>query len=274
MLGILTLSIVIGLMVWFVACLHRRAALFRSFAEVSQRYLGQVYTTFGGSPGASFRYRDGLVRLTALLRFPRNGGRQTRIVLDWPDRRFQFMAWTRGKRFRAPIRTGLSPYPSDQPKLTERFQIWTNDPVSAQALLSPACVWQLFQLTEMSANGHLYWNIRRGKCWIHVGGHFRRQRQLGDVVAKMLDLFSQAQLTQQQGLDFVDDQAARVIEEMTCPICSGPIGRDVVICVRCRTPHCKECWQYNGKCATFGCGSEKFAAPVADPAPESSVGRG
>lgn len=256
--------VAVAIIIWLVIYLHRRATLYYAFEDLAKRYLGKVFTTLGGSPGANFRYRDVLVRLTAALRFPRNGGRQTRLALDWPDRRFQLVVYRRGTRFRGWSHSGLSAFRSDQPALHEQFEIWTNDTAISQGLLSPACVWHLFQLSELATNRHVLWYIRRGKCQIHIGGHFRRKKILPDVVAKMLELYSQALLTQQQGLDFVDERSPRVIEEMICPICSATIGRDVVICVRCRAPHCRECWQYNGKCATFGCGAEKCIAPVVD----------
>jgi hypothetical protein len=146
----------------------------------------------------------------------------------------------------------------------ERFEIRANDPSLCQSLISQACAWQLAQLGNLSANGHMLWAIRRGKFHVQVGGHFRRSQRLIEVVERILELYSQAQLTQQKGLQFVDEGTASVIDEMICPICSGRIGREVAICVRCRTPHCKECWQYNGRCATFACGGEKYVSPVAE----------
>lgn len=258
----LTLFFALAAAVWLVIFLHRRATLFHAFEEVAQRYRGRAFTSLGGGPAASFAFRHSSVRLSAKRRLSRNGGRLIRIVLDWPDRRFQLVLLRRGSVIGGFSQSGLSPFRSDQPSLDEQFEIWTNDVEACKLLFSPACVWHLFQLTELAHNRHVFWSVRRGKCQIDLGGHFRKKHQLVEVVGKLLDLYSQAQLTQQHGLDFVSDQTAQVIEEMICPICSGKIGRDVVICVRCRAPHCRDCWHYNGKCATFGCGAEKFTAPV------------
>ena len=38
-----------------------------------------------------------------------------------------------------------------------------------------------------------------------------------------------------------------------CPVCSTPVEDDRGICARCRTPHHKDCWNYLGGCAIFGC---------------------
>jgi len=43
-----------------------------------------------------------------------------------------------------------------------------------------------------------------------------------------------------------------------CPICISPLKEEVVLCVRCRTPHHEGCWQYTGECATFACGGRRW----------------
>jgi hypothetical protein len=193
------------------------------------------------------------------MRLPQHGGRQTRFQTNWNDRRFQLILRQHAALATSPPR-GLDRYSFEQPALNERFEVWTNDLEHCRQVLSPACVWHIVQLADMAKHRYFVWQIRRGTFQIGLGGHFRKKQQLCDVAAQMLDLYSQAQLAQTQGLEFSDDQAAQVIEQMVCPICSGVISNDVVICARCRTPHCKECWIYNGKCATFACGADKFVS--------------
>lgn len=246
------------LLVWIIAWLHRRATLFHAFAQLAQRYRGRAFNSWGTVPSATFSFRGSTVQLSSNLRLPSGGGRQTRLSLAWPDRRFQLVLWTRKSRFRRPILTGLVPFAFPQADLNSQFEAWTSDTALAESLVTPASTWQLLKLVELAAHDHVYWSIRRGRMHVYWGGHYRNVHKLCDGVETALNLFAQAALTQQKGLSFVDDQEARVIEEMICPICSGVITNDVVICVRCRTPHCKECWQYNGKCATFACGAEKY----------------
>jgi hypothetical protein len=38
-----------------------------------------------------------------------------------------------------------------------------------------------------------------------------------------------------------------------CPGCGAPVGDDGGQCVRCRTPHHKDCWEYFGGCSVFAC---------------------
>jgi hypothetical protein len=52
-------------------------------------------------------------------------------------------------------------------------------------------------------------------------------------------------------------------------VCCEQLSQDVVFCVRCKTPHHRDCWEYSGGCSTYGCGGRMFftpgEAPLANP---------
>ena len=60
------------------------------------------------------------------------------------------------------------------------------------------------------------------------------------------------------GIEFVREDEAAVVNDVKCPICSEEITHDMVVCTRCKTPHCHDCWQYNGQCATFACSETRY----------------
>jgi hypothetical protein len=43
-----------------------------------------------------------------------------------------------------------------------------------------------------------------------------------------------------------------------CQVCGSGLTEDVVLCVRCRTPHHRECWEWTGECSTFACHETRF----------------
>ncbi len=46
-----------------------------------------------------------------------------------------------------------------------------------------------------------------------------------------------------------------------CPICAAPLaGESVQRCGRCRAPAHRECWEYVGRCTTFGCEPRRRSA--------------
>lgn len=50
-------------------------------------------------------------------------------------------------------------------------------------------------------------------------------------------------------------------EGAACLVCGQTIAAAIVACTRCDTPHHCDCWEYNGGCALYACGSQK-ARPV------------
>jgi len=64
----------------------------------------------------------------------------------------------------------------------------------------------------------------------------------------------------ESGIEIDDDgPASGPAEDPVCQVCGSKIPADGrVYCRKCRTPHHKECWEYNGKCSTFGCGESRF----------------
>jgi hypothetical protein len=47
-------------------------------------------------------------------------------------------------------------------------------------------------------------------------------------------------------------------DEASCLVCGDLVVKQKVQCLRCRTAHHRECWDYIGHCSVFGCGSKEF----------------
>src|SRR5882672_4695978 len=41
--------------------------------------------------------------------------------------------------------------------------------------------------------------------------------------------------------------------EGRCPVCTARLSEPLIRCDSCRSPHHRECWEYLGRCATYGC---------------------
>ena len=64
----------------------------------------------------------------------------------------------------------------------------------------------------------------------------------------------------QSGIEIMDEPASAAAEagDPTCQVCGAKIPIDVrVYCRRCRTPHHKDCWEFNGQCSTYACGEKR-----------------
>ena len=60
------------------------------------------------------------------------------------------------------------------------------------------------------------------------------------------------------GLEIVVAAPGGEEESPVCTVCGADIADRCVRCRRCATPLHRECWDYNGKCAVFGCGETKY----------------
>lgn len=64
----------------------------------------------------------------------------------------------------------------------------------------------------------------------------------------------------------------------TCPVCAGAVApAEARACERCESPHHRDCWEYCGGCAIFGCRPPQLPTPreptaLADPARVAALG--
>lgn len=50
-----------------------------------------------------------------------------------------------------------------------------------------------------------------------------------------------------------------------CKVCGERVILDRIDCRRCETPHHRDCWEYNGRCAVYACGETRFDTPEGAP---------
>jgi len=136
------------------------------------------------------------------------------------------------------------------------FFVYTNDPVLAKQLLTDAVKWKMTEIKNMQQS-EVRFELQKGELSTTSSQWFGSGAELLDFVQGGLELFDQLMLHNEDGVEFLKGNQAAVMEDFRCPICSDEVMQDMVVCKRCKTPHCAECWEYNGKCATFACMEER-----------------
>ncbi len=59
------------------------------------------------------------------------------------------------------------------------------------------------------------------------------------------------------GIEIVEEGVgAEAADDPVCQVCGVAVPRDGR---RCRTPHHKDCWEFNGQCSTYACGEKRFS---------------
>jgi hypothetical protein len=144
-----------------------------------------------------------------------------------------------------------------------RWIVKSDDQDFARQFLDPRTRQAVEDLRNLVGNDRLLVSLNGSRLMI------RKQ----EILAKFDDLVVFSELAshicdrvlqiwqKQSGIEILDEPPAKGEEpgDPTCQVCGAKIPGDVrVYCRRCRTPHHKECWEFNGQCSTYACGEKKY----------------
>ena len=225
------------------------------YQQLATQYGGAVTRSLFFRPKMRFRYGE----TSGLLKSKRKRGgvEQTVLTLDWHENSPRFQVSTPDFAVQAVSKT-----PHELDARGSGFGVplilRTNLPDEFKQLLCQSVRWDIEQLISQLGTDSVLIVLNRKKLTITKPGKIRNIQQLDDCLRICLELHDQLLLTISKGVEFVDDEQAIVLGDVRCPICSEEVGERMVICVRCRTPHCKDCWDYNQSCATYACNETRF----------------
>jgi hypothetical protein len=78
---------------------------------------------------------------------------------------------------------------------------------------------------------------------------------------QMLPLADQLILALDEAIVFEKPDGPQLTDRQACPICGELVSGDGCRCQACGTAHHIECWNYNGRCAVYGCAAN-LAGPL------------
>jgi len=202
----------------------------------------------GKSPALAFKYGstpcDVSVRYRGLLKIEK---RTLRLTVAWPRESRSKKSGRTGKKSETLL---ISTDPQERirfvslkdvavgsPDFRDRFHVKTSNSSDDTRMLNSNVQHFVFKIAAPGRSDDMTVKLHKGKL-----------------------VFSM-RLSESWGVKFLDGADATVIEDVVCPICTGTIADDLVSCMRCQTPHCRDCWEYNGQCATFACKSSRVNLP-------------
>ena len=232
----------------------RIGAWAKSYQKIAKRYGGTVsYAHY--RPRMSFSYNDSAVVLS------NTGGRAhyrvTQLKVKWPERRLKFFVSSIGEPTGMLTTWRLKPVEVDSNDLGDVY-IYCNQPEVAQELINPTTIRQIRQLINHGGETGIEIFLSNGNLKIRKPGFLKHEMLLDDFLRFGLELFDQFRLALNNDLEFLEQDEVVSMSDVLCPICSASIETDAVTCVRCKTPHCADCWEYNGQCAMFSCNETRF----------------
>jgi hypothetical protein len=263
---LILIAVVIGFAKFFLY-LGSRNSWIAAYQEVGRRYLGKKSVKAGVScptiispPTLSFGYRKThcTVATRRFRSFPEHRRvTQASILLpwkgdDWEVTTGEFNHWRLyGVR-------GRNRLTFEQLDFQANFKAAAKNKIAAKRQLDGQVRWQIEQLRRFSESNHVCVQVRHKVLTVSVPDDLRTSQRLDDFVRLSLKLYDLLLLTTSTGVSFIKDDSVVLVEEVQCPICSENVEQQMVVCIRCQTPHCRDCWEYNGQCATYACQETRF----------------
>ena len=235
--------------------------------SVSKPWL--IEMVFSNSPRYRFLYRG----VGCYLKIHDGGGsffkttskmksESVELFVDWPRREAGWQISAHSYQKNSWFASPRIMYGSNE--FREQFHVYGRDVNSVNQAITPSVQQGIVQLVsrdsvdaDFSASNYFELALSRGRLKFEKSIGNRDPEVVERYVRCCLHIYDQMVIGEVEGVRFVEDELT-IIESLVCPICSGKIADDLVLCSSCKSPHCRECWQYNGKCATFACSETTF----------------
>lgn len=260
---IITLPILMaGGMLFLCGWVYRLNQWSRAFDELARRYHG-VSMTRWMLPRVMFPYFGGQCTVGTRRRGSKVFGSATFVKLAWPDRRLLLEVHTQPFGSTVSYLSRWQEFQTTDSEFNSTFELRANRTDQAKKMLDESVRWRIREILRLVENQAINIAIERGWMTVSRGGFAKTFQELDDFLRLSMQLADQLKLTQATGIDFVNEDQATVLDDVLCPVCSELVAEEMVVCVRCKTPHCRDCWEYNGHCATFACGETRSFSAIA-----------
>lgn len=255
-IGLALVAGVFGFFVFFAG--GRRFRWFNAWRSVAARYRGVVESRWW-LPQMRLVWREQPAKVTSLRRLDRWRQRGTVLITAAPECPGRLVVMSASCPAREPGDAGLVRWETGNAAFDRQFVLLV-EPTranSGDAPLAETVRWQLMELAQWSGASAIRLDLVGQRLRIQRAGHLVDAAALEDFLRLALRVTDQLRTGRAEGLQFVNEQQATLLDDVSCPICADQLEGRMVICVRCKTPHCRECWDYNGRCAMFGCGETR-----------------
>jgi hypothetical protein len=270
-LGLIVFAIYAAIRLSAAASAWISGSRFRAYRVLATRYQGK-YENRGLSdpPTVSFSYNGSTVRVGLAPQVQgRLQGPRTRVVA-----RFR-----QGLPFRFELAPVARPAPSQPPKGTRfvrvgdaefdrGFVVQANDTDMALAFLTPLVRSSIANLLRFAPPGGMLVSINPERLLVQV------DRNLAAYADSLLLAVREAMIIHDglqvgvasrlsQGIAIVASGLAEPCDSgpPICKVCGEPILTPGVVCLTCRTPHHRDCWEFVGSCSIYGCNG-KHSVPA------------
>jgi hypothetical protein len=239
-----------------------------AFKHVARRFHGVLHS--GGwfsQPAVWLQHGESHARLT--LTAARGSGGSERLLqmtVQQRDVRAQCeIFYHQARSSLMPPTRGLFAVEFDWEEFRRRWHVLASDGDEVRHLLSDGVRLAIEQLWRLPAPGEMTVSISPGWMVVRKLWNSPRGIDIEEFVERACMLSDQLHLAAAAGIEFVVSDRPQMLEEARCGVCGDALTGGLVVCRRCNTPHHRDCWDYGGGCATYGCGGRECFVPGVAP---------
>jgi hypothetical protein len=244
---------------------------FRAYRSLASKFRGRYESRgFVDPPTVSFTHQGSSVRVGLAPVLPgQSTVPRTRVVIRFPT----------GLPFRLELMPMGRPAPPQPPKGTRpvtlglaefdgQYQVWANDAEMARTFLETAGIRERLEgLRRLAPPYGMLVSVNPERLLVQIDRDMASMTpQLELAVRNSLAVHDSLQSSVlsrvRDGVSIVEGASGGARLEASeeapeCRVCGVGIEGDHVVCVQCRTPFHRDCWNFVGGCSTYGCRSKK-----------------
>lgn len=256
------------LSVWFFLTLltHVVAGGIREtmWQKLANRFNGRAIS--GGwlrRPQLIFRYGD-----TPVVVRPTRQHRMrhcTDIWFAWPESDWTLHIFTTQRPLPRSALRGLTALQNSRDVFYRYFEVLTNDVDRSRQILGESLRWEIQQLKQPPDIRDIEVRWQRDSLLVRKQISRNDLQGMEQFIRRALRIYDQSMLMRAEGIEFVGVEDSPLVDRVNCQICGEEILTEMVFCRQCQTPHHRECWEYFGRCAVFGCQESEYFVPRVAP---------
>jgi len=265
--GVILIGSVIAMAIATLASARGGGQWNEAFKHVARRFHGTLHQ--GGwfsQPAVWFQHGTAHARLNLTTLRGSGGERLLQLTIEQRDVRSQCeIYYHQARAALLPKTRGLFAVEFDWEEFRRRWHVLASDGDETRHLLSDGVRLAIEQLWRHPLPGEMTISIAPNWLIIRKLWNSPRGIDIEEFVERACMLSDQINLAAASGIEFVVSDQPQLLDEAHCGVCGDVLAGGLVVCRRCNTPHHRDCWDYGGGCATYGCGGRECFVPGVAP---------
>lgn len=144
----------------------------------------------------------------------------------------------------------------------DQFIVKSDDIETVRNFLNATVQQELLKLKRLRHNNHIYLSVNSSRLLIQKLSLLNRLEDLiafyessGRICDEVMTLLG---VNGAGGIQILDVSFDGAEATPICQVCGEEVTGNKVICRRCRTPHHRDCWEYNGGCSVYACKERRY----------------